>query len=259
MLGLLIFLTGLSLTLGAAPDCAKIPPSLWCANPTIQSTCGFTEPCKKHEIATSQHKLNITVLVEALCPDCQQFLTKQLYPVIFKNFADYVNIQLVPFGNAKVLQDGTIQCQHGEQECSINKFQSCFIDSMADQNPLPAIACIEENLAKKVEFADAVQQCFEKLQIGGDVQRLTQSCLVSKLGTQLQLQAAKATSEVWPEQHKFVPWVVVNGVSLVKLQGFQNDLAVLICEWYSGDKPIPFCEASLKKKYRNSSVRLFSN
>lgn len=58
-------------------------------------------------------------------------------------------------------------------------------------------------------------------------------------------------------QHKFVPWIVVNGVSLTSLQGFQNQLPTLLCEWYSGDKPIPFCEAALKLKYKKASVRHF--
>ncbi|CAO4365348.1 unnamed protein product [Caenorhabditis nigoni] len=240
-----------------APNCDAIPTSMWCSNKDIEKACGFTQQCDKHRAATHNQKINITVLIEALCPDCQNFLTKQLYPVVFKNFGDFVNIELVPFGNAKIQEDGTIKCQHGEEECSINKFEGCFIDSMADQSPLPTLSCIEESLQKKVEFADAVQQCFEKLQIGGDIQRLTQSCLVSKLGADLQTRAAATTNNVWPEQHKFVPWVVVNGVSLTSLQGFQNQLPTLLCEWYSGDKPIPYCETALKMKYKKASIRHF--
>ncbi|CAI2338904.1 unnamed protein product [Caenorhabditis sp. 36 PRJEB53466] len=241
----------------AAIDCNSIPTSLWCSNKDIESQCGFTAQCDKHRSAVHNQKINITVLIEALCPDCQNFLTKQLYPIVYKNFADFVNIELVPFGNAKILEDGSIKCQHGEEECSINKFEGCFIDSLQDQSPLPTLSCIEESLQRKVEFADAVQQCFEKLQIGGDIQRLTQSCLVSKLGADLQTKAAATTNNVWPEKHQFVPWMVVNGVSLTSLQGFQNQLPTLLCEWYSGDKPIPFCEASLKLKYKKASVRHF--
>ncbi|CAB3404044.1 unnamed protein product [Caenorhabditis bovis] len=244
-----------ALLLAQTPDCASIPPSLWCAQTDIINQCGFEKICEKHKAATYNQKINITVLVEALCPDCQNFLVNHLYPVVYKNFGEFVNIQLVPFGNAKIQDDGTIKCQHGEEECSINKFESCFIDSMQEQSALPAITCIEEGLKAKVPFVDAAQQCFDKLQIGQDVQRLTQSCLVSKLGAQLQAEAGKVTDSVWPEKHKFVPWVIFNGVSLTKLQGFQNQIPTLLCEWYTGAKPIPYCEASLKLKFRQASYR----
>ncbi|RCN25460.1 hypothetical protein ANCCAN_28827 [Ancylostoma caninum] len=41
--------------------------------------------------------------MEALCPGCQHFIVDELYPNIYKNFAGFVNIEFVPYGNAKVV------------------------------------------------------------------------------------------------------------------------------------------------------------
>ncbi|KAK6012174.1 hypothetical protein OSTOST_22681 [Ostertagia ostertagi] len=40
-------------------------------------------------------RINITVLIEALCPDCQRWIVEELYPNVFKNFMNFVNIELV--------------------------------------------------------------------------------------------------------------------------------------------------------------------
>ncbi|RCN28862.1 gamma interferon inducible lysosomal thiol reductase, partial [Ancylostoma caninum] len=99
-----------------------------------------------YQTATHNQRINITVLIEALCPDCQRFIVDELYPNVYKNFAGFVNIEFVPYGNAKVV-NGTIQCQHGPEECSINRFESCLIDSVQTQEQyVPLIYCIENNL-----------------------------------------------------------------------------------------------------------------
>lgn len=45
--------------------------------------------------------LKITLFYEAYCPDCQDFIIEQLYPAYLK-LADYIDLDLVPFGNVKV-------------------------------------------------------------------------------------------------------------------------------------------------------------
>ncbi|KHJ96853.1 gamma interferon inducible lysosomal thiol reductase [Oesophagostomum dentatum] len=95
---------------------------------------------------TYNQRINITLLTEALCPGCQYFLITHLYPVVYKNFADYVSIEFVPYGNARII-DGKIQCQHGEPECRINKYQSCLIDSVARQDIyVPMMYCLEKKI-----------------------------------------------------------------------------------------------------------------
>ncbi|PIO75739.1 gamma interferon inducible lysosomal thiol reductase [Teladorsagia circumcincta] len=128
----------------------------------------------RYHKATDNQRINITVLIEALCPDCQRWIVEELYPHVFKNFLDYVNIELIPYGNAKMV-NGTIECQHGPEECSINRFESCVIDSMQTQDQfLPLIYCIENQLMSKVTFDKASAKCFRTLSITDDMQRMIQ-------------------------------------------------------------------------------------
>ncbi|WKX97518.1 hypothetical protein Q1695_013294 [Nippostrongylus brasiliensis] len=239
---------------GAASDrCAVIPPALWCSNDELSKECGFEEYCNRYHSTTHNQRINITVLVEALCPDCQRWIVEELYPLVYKNFADFVNIELVPYGNARMV-NGSIQCQHGPEECSINRFESCLIDSVQTQDQyVPLIYCIENQLMAKTPFDKASAKCFRTLSISDDIQRLTQSCLVSRLGERLQEKAAERTANVWPDKHTHVPWVVLNGVSLANGQMMMDHLPFLICEWYNGDKKIPYCQSQEKKKYWNWS------
>lgn len=46
--------------------------------------------------------LNIEVYYESLCPDCQNFVTLQLYPT-WKKLGKYFNPDLKPFGKAEVI------------------------------------------------------------------------------------------------------------------------------------------------------------
>ena len=46
--------------------------------------------------------MTIGVYYESLCPDCQNFVTKQLYPAS-KKLGKYFKAALKPFGKAEVL------------------------------------------------------------------------------------------------------------------------------------------------------------
>jgi hypothetical protein len=62
-------------------------------------------------------RLNITLLYETHCPYCQDYIVKNLYPLVWRAYKDMVNIKLVPWGNARRDEAGHIQCQHGQKEC----------------------------------------------------------------------------------------------------------------------------------------------
>lgn len=47
-------------------------------------------------------QLKITLFYETLCPDCQYFVTQQLYPA-YKKIGDSLKIDLVPYGFASVI------------------------------------------------------------------------------------------------------------------------------------------------------------
>lgn len=250
---MLVLLLLVCAAVSSADRCSVIPPSLWCSNAELSKECGFEVHCNRYLASTHNQRINITVLLEALCPDCQRWIVEELYPHVFKNFMDFVNIEFVPYGNARIV-NGSIQCQHGPEECSINRFESCLIDSVQTQDQyVPLINCIENQLMSKVTFDKASAKCFRTLSVSDDIQRLIQSCLVSRLGEKLQEKAAEKTDNVWPDKHTHVPWIIVNGVSLANAQMMMDQLPYLLCEWYTGDKKIPFCQAQEKRKYKRWS------
>jgi hypothetical protein len=52
-------------------DCGRIPTSLWCKNEEIAKRCGVDAQCATYNKESADKKLQLTVLFEGLCPDCQ--------------------------------------------------------------------------------------------------------------------------------------------------------------------------------------------
>ena len=44
------------------------------------------------------------VYIEALCPDCKDFIKKQLWPT-WQKLSNYINLTIVPYGNGQVCID----------------------------------------------------------------------------------------------------------------------------------------------------------
>lgn len=51
---------------------------------------------------------------------------------IYPDFKEHVDIEFVPFGRSKSLDDNgeKFECQHGPAECSGNKIQSCGLSKL---------------------------------------------------------------------------------------------------------------------------------
>ena len=60
------------------------------------------DQCKEFQWARDEgEKVEFAVYYESLCPDCQGFITKMLFPN-YANLSSIMNLTLVPFGNAYV-------------------------------------------------------------------------------------------------------------------------------------------------------------
>lgn len=95
-----LFLTFTLSTTSNPFDCAEIPPALWCESDQMKKECGFDKLCYKYERRMTNQTLRITLLYESLCPDCQEFILGPLHD-IYIHFKNYIELELVPFGNAK--------------------------------------------------------------------------------------------------------------------------------------------------------------
>jgi interferon gamma-inducible protein 30 len=220
-------------------DCNRLPPALFCSCEKIQTKCGTSKLCENYKKSSWNKPVQITLFYEGLCPGCQRFIETNLLKasVSFKN---YINIELVPYGNAKRLPDGTIICQHGEDECKINKYESCAIHFM--QDPLPFIFCMEKLLAAGTVLEKAARKCYAAIHTIPHIYDQIIHCYNSALGNTLQVKAAERTESAWPDKHEYVPWILINNASLLSQQYMQNNLNTLICQSYVGDEPPSECQ-----------------
>ncbi|KAK9917853.1 hypothetical protein WJX75_008965 [Coccomyxa subellipsoidea] len=168
----------------------------------------------------SQDKVTVGFYEESLCPYCAQFTTKVAAPLFENGLSDYIEFDLVPYGNAKNTSEGLV-CQHGEAECRLNRVFACAIDQAKHQEDwFPFIACVEGQYGPSIE--DSVASCADAA--GLDYGDIT-DCATGEQGDELERTAAEATDALVPK-HLYVPWVTVNGIPL--LDDYAN-LQTYIC------------------------------
>ncbi|KAK1561847.1 hypothetical protein Q3G72_001761 [Acer saccharum] len=105
-------------------------------------------PAKPPSPPVKPPKVDLVLYYETLCPPCADFITTDLVKVFQTDLNTIVNLRLVPWGNAKVINN-TIVCQHGEDECYLNIIDACIIKAWPEvKKHFPFISCIEaENSA----------------------------------------------------------------------------------------------------------------
>uniref|UniRef100_A0AC34EYW5 Gamma-interferon-inducible lysosomal thiol reductase n=1 Tax=Panagrolaimus sp. ES5 TaxID=591445 RepID=A0AC34EYW5_9BILA len=220
-------------------DCAKVPPTFWCASEKLTKECGFEELCERYSKATKNEKLQLTLFYESLCPDCQEFIINDFYRNVYLKFGDFIKFELVPYGNAKN-EDGKIKCQHGEKECQINKYHSCVLHYMPE--PIPFIVCMEARIQDGSTLDKSAEKCYYTFHVQPHVADQIIHCANGDIGDKFQQEAAKRTAQAFPDPHKHVPWVLFNNVSIESQQFLISDLPVAICEFYNGDRAPGNCQ-----------------
>ncbi|KAJ0027595.1 hypothetical protein Pint_34932 [Pistacia integerrima] len=185
---------------------------------------------------TSQ-KVTLSLYYESLCPYCANFIVNKLVNVFNTDLYTIVNLKMVPWGNAKIQgTNHTITCQHGENECYLNTIHACAIDAWPVGKHFKFIRCLETQ-APKIQDTEAVwRQCSDDL---GLSQEPIDDCYNSGRGKQLILEYADETDALHP-QHKFVPWVVVNGRAL---EGDYENYAAYVCKAYKGNNVPHACSS----------------
>ena len=108
-------------------------------------------------------KVRLELFYETLCPYCTRFIVNHLYKIFDNGLIDIVDLNLVPYGNARVGPGGSITCQvffsivlerwvlivnfkgfvliglfvrlilqHGSYECLLNTVEACAIHTWPD-------------------------------------------------------------------------------------------------------------------------------
>jgi len=225
----------------SAEEQCRWPPSQWCSSAEIAARCRVFEACMLNSWSKGEHhdapKVSIALYYETLCPGCRQFIKEQLTYALTK-VSDIMDVDLVPYGNARETQSGDswiFHCQHGQVECEGNMIETCAMYALKDfKSYFPLIQCIEEaDISSGVE--DPARKCAQQLEVDYapiDV------CAKGKLGNSLQHLLALKTEK---QQQQYVPWITLNGVHTEDIQQHAMfDLTQLVCNTYQGTKP-PAC------------------
>jgi hypothetical protein len=69
-----------------------------------------------------------------------------------------------------------------------------------------------------------------------------QNCVKTQLGKDLQIEAAKRRESIYPDKVDFVPWVLINNVSLSNIQYVTDSIPQLICDSIFDKKLPAICE-----------------
>lgn len=140
----------------------------------------------------------------------------------------------VPYGNADLDEEAqTVDCQHGDAECSANSYEQCSIAIYLDPDLyLPYISCLASFSNGVLEKKWPFQTCAENSSL--DWQLISSCHDDSNISWQLQLESDSLT----PDYHTYVPWVEVNGNIIDWFNG--ESLGKAICDEYPEDnKPEP--------------------
>jgi len=179
-------------------------------------------------------KVLVQVYDEALCGGCHEFILNQLIPVYAELTETVLDVEVVPFGNAKIkdpADPATLQCQHGVAECDANSYQQCAAALYPTaRRYLPFVACLYETLPMghadepfdATVFATcAVQSVLDWSSLQACHDDPDQAWL-------LQLDAQAKT----PTDHQYVPWILVDGQHYALEDPDVGDFLSVVCAAY---------------------------
>lgn len=175
----------------------------------------------------------VVVYTESYCPDCVQFE--------INSFNEFINnpsrnllakeIVIVPFGNARELPDSKegarkFSCQHGEKECYGNKVENCVRDIFGAVYDEKFLVCISQNLLESGYSSDFDVLTAKCVTSKVDVDKIV-DCARGEKGGELLHIAAQNTGD-----HKYVPYILVNGVHDEKIQTLaEQNLVNFLCTY----------------------------
>lgn len=207
------------------------------------------EPGHHDHTDHEDHRVQVDVYYESLCPDSIKFFTKQLYPSLQGNLSSFVTLALIPYGKSTHTTNFNqyeFTCHHGARECKGNQIQACALNLIDggrntahlgfNRNTVGFINCLMD----KVDRDDAnkpfpTKECAELnnvnnlSQVDNCANHADGSKYLADLGTQTQALKPALTS---------VPTVVFNRTyKKDDSQMAQENFVKALCMYIEHDKP----------------------
>lgn len=160
---------------------------------------------------TNGEKVKVDLYMEGLCSSCRRYLKDIVYPMLGNGLLDWVDLDIIPSGNAHIREDGKIHCQHGDDECLMNAALACAMSFSDDPKVwLPIVECMEGDVQAALASENYVQYCADKGHANFTANDII-SCALGDKGRILFEEAFHKTQNL-EVRHRWVPWLVVNNM-----------------------------------------------
>lgn len=95
------------------------------------------------------------------------FMDDFVLPMSENGIMGYVDFTMIPSGNVYVNQTtGEVFCQHGPDECTLNKLLNCAIaQSTSQKEGISFVACIEKVKNRVLKNPKLAQKCADKVSV----------------------------------------------------------------------------------------------
>ncbi|CAH1099218.1 unnamed protein product [Psylliodes chrysocephalus] len=185
--------------------------------------------------SAQESQLKLVLYYEGLCPYCHDFIQEQLYPA-YQALEGAFLIELIPLGWEVKTDDGW-ECQHGPDECFLNKVDACLISLKPPQLQLLGfINCNANSTSMELtvdETKDVVKQCAQENKLSWDD---INKC-VTDSGDALLLSYVDKQNKIDPPL-PYVPHIRFNDIFDEDLeQSAREDLVSTVCGLLTGTKP----------------------
>jgi interferon, gamma-inducible protein 30 len=200
-------------------------------DPTLAAASSPTSPPPKVKVMAS---------IESLCSGCKAFMNDQLFPVFQLLGSQVLELDVVVFGNSAIdLQGKTVNCQHGAAECDANTYEQCAVDLYKyPDRYLAYLHCLDNELTmgRRDEPFDAPVFAGCARDSALDFGAIKACHDDAAYAWALQKRAAEST----PDDHTYVPWVLINGEHTIDEDN--DSLLEAVCKAYqSGGGKHPAC------------------
>ncbi|MFH4974129.1 hypothetical protein AB6A40_000838 [Gnathostoma spinigerum] len=212
------------------------PPDFWCDDRKITRECFDSTKCRKFESARRNKVIELKILYASKCHFSQEAIVDVFYEKIWKNphLKSLVHMKFLPFGNARIGQNGIITCQHGPGECEGNKIHDCVQALASYSDTVEFIACYMRTVRETRNIQKSFDDCAKQRNWTPKFTKSIKECAKSDRSYELQQKTAHESGNIWPEPKHFVPWLVMNDYSITELQSYLPALDKYICRWYYG-------------------------
>lgn len=169
----------------------------------------------------AKDKMELSVYYESLCPDSRRFFINQLGPV-YAELSDYIDLDLVPFGHARILGTNKMVCQHGPRECNGNRLMACTQDRKINGSKQDEILATLTCYFSTAEY----ENCVTKFLPGVKYEDL-EKCANSEVSFKMMTENEVSTGRV-----SYVPHIKINRRYSEETQDCEMDLKGCVCNYY---------------------------